>query len=189
MNEERDGYAEFDTLQREREEDHFIRQYPAHRNLGGEEREVNEMEERMLELYFVTGTGKEGFQVPDDCTIEEVYQELSDAHVFEAGKPVNQIKLVRETTNESYRSNDTRTLRDLGIETGEKLFVNYDLNVAAEETMLELYFVTGTAKEGFQVPDDCTIHEVYQELSDAHVFEAGKQVNQLQLVRETTKES
>ena len=88
------------------------------------------MEERTLELYFVTGTGKAGFQVPDDCTIEEVFQELNEAHVFEEGKLMSELKLVREGTNEIYRSNDTRTLRDLGIQNGEKLFIQYDVTVA-----------------------------------------------------------
>ena len=131
MNEDMLGSGAYPELQREA--DPLYKRIPRqNQNAGGkEEREVNDMEERMLELYFVTGTDKPGFQVPDDCTIEEVFQELDEAHVFEAGKPVNQIRLVRESTNESYRSNDTRTLRELGLQSGEKLFVNYDLNVAA----------------------------------------------------------
>ena len=114
----------------------YMNLYPERNRNGGQTTERREGEEenmedvREMELYFNNGTSKPGFALSDDYTIQEIFEQLADQHVFDADKSMNEILLVNTRTNERYRYNDTRNLRDLGVQTGDMFQVMYDANVA-----------------------------------------------------------
>ncbi len=146
-------------------------------------------EVREIPVTFATEVEKQSFSVDTSYQMKEVFDILKELSVIDPNKNLNKVILVQEDDDGNvlaqYRYDEVRTLEELGIEADSHFRVKYDLNVAADDLAddeIRIAFQTGSEKFVYAVPKDYTIALLFENLSEAHILDPSKQMNEINLL-------